>query len=63
MSNALFVVGEIGGNDYNHPLFSGLSLDEVRTFVPDVIRTISLAIHVLFLLFLLSYLHNLTSGL
>ncbi|KAJ4781000.1 GDSL esterase/lipase [Rhynchospora pubera] len=45
MSNALFVVGEIGGNDYNHPLLNGLSLDEVRTFVPDVISTISLTIH------------------
>ncbi|KAF3339596.1 GDSL esterase/lipase [Carex littledalei] len=45
MRNALFVVGEIGGNDYNHPLFQGRTLDEVRTFVPDVIRTISLTIH------------------
>ncbi|XP_078153496.1 GDSL esterase/lipase At1g28600-like isoform X2 [Carex rostrata] len=44
MSSALFVVGEIGGNDYNHPLFAGRTLDEVRTFVPDVIRTISLTI-------------------
>jgi hypothetical protein len=59
MSNALFVVGEIGGNDYNHPLFSGISLDEVRTFVPDVIRTISLAIHVISLPL---FLHSLTSG-
>ncbi|KAF3325214.1 GDSL esterase/lipase [Carex littledalei] len=35
MSSTLFVVGEIGGNDYNHPiLFSGTTLDQVRTFVP-----------------------------
>ncbi|KAF3328485.1 GDSL esterase/lipase [Carex littledalei] len=46
LSSALFVVGEIGGNDYNHPFFEGRTLDEVRTFVPDVIRAISLTIHV-----------------
>ncbi|XP_078153441.1 GDSL esterase/lipase At1g28600-like [Carex rostrata] len=45
MSSALFVVGEIGGNDYNYLLPSGRTIDEVRTFVPDVIRTISLTIH------------------
>ncbi|XP_078153165.1 GDSL esterase/lipase At1g28600-like, partial [Carex rostrata] len=45
MSSALFVVGEIGGNDYNYLLPSGRTFDEVRTFVPDVIRTISLTIH------------------
>ncbi|KAF3336722.1 GDSL esterase/lipase [Carex littledalei] len=45
MSRAPFVVGAIGGNDYNNPLFQGRTLDEVRTFVPDVIRTISLTIH------------------
>ncbi|KAJ3701199.1 hypothetical protein LUZ61_004904 [Rhynchospora tenuis] len=44
ISNALFVVGEIGGNDYNNPLFNGGALDEVRTFVPDVISAISLTI-------------------
>ncbi|XP_078153442.1 GDSL esterase/lipase At1g28600-like [Carex rostrata] len=45
MSSALFVVGEIGGNDYNYPLFNGATLDEVRTIVPNVIRTISSTIH------------------
>ncbi|XP_078151786.1 GDSL esterase/lipase At1g28640-like [Carex rostrata] len=45
ISSALFVVGEIGGNDYNHPFLEGRTLDKVRTFVPDVIRTISLTIH------------------
>ncbi|KAJ1688915.1 hypothetical protein LUZ63_013070 [Rhynchospora breviuscula] len=44
MSNVLFVVGEIGGNDYNHPMFDGRTLDEVRTFVPDVLSKISLTI-------------------
>ncbi|XP_078164188.1 GDSL esterase/lipase At1g28600-like [Carex rostrata] len=46
MSSALFVVGEIGGNDYNYPLlFKETTLDEARTFVPYVIGTISLIIH------------------
>ncbi|KAJ3684282.1 hypothetical protein LUZ61_013446 [Rhynchospora tenuis] len=44
LNNALFVVGEIGGNDYNHPMFDGRTLDEVRTFVPYVINKISLTI-------------------
>ncbi|XP_078170229.1 GDSL esterase/lipase At1g28600-like [Carex rostrata] len=47
MGRALFVVGEIGGNDYNHPLADGATLDELLTFVPDVIRTMSLTIHAL----------------
>ncbi|KAJ3695218.1 hypothetical protein LUZ60_000595 [Juncus effusus] len=44
ISNALFVVGEIGGNDYNYPLFYDFSLDLVQTLVPSVIKTISSAI-------------------
>ncbi|KAJ3701200.1 hypothetical protein LUZ61_004905 [Rhynchospora tenuis] len=44
MRNALFLVGEIGGNDYNYPLFQGGTIDEVRRFVPNVISAISLAI-------------------
>ncbi|XP_078153439.1 GDSL esterase/lipase At1g28600-like [Carex rostrata] len=45
MSSTLFVVGEIGGNDYCYLVSSGRTFDEVRTLVPDVIRTISLTIH------------------
>ncbi|KAJ3695217.1 hypothetical protein LUZ60_000594 [Juncus effusus] len=50
LSNALFVVGEIGGNDYNHPFFAGNTVDKVKTFVPSVIRTISSTIHELIIL-------------
>ncbi|XP_074559955.1 GDSL esterase/lipase At1g28600-like [Curcuma longa] len=38
-------MGEIGGNDYNHPFFQQRTVDEVRTFVPDVIGSISSAIN------------------
>lgn len=44
LSKSLFLVGEIGGNDYNNPFFQGRSLIEIQTFVPKVIRTISSAI-------------------
>ncbi|KAK1285849.1 GDSL esterase/lipase [Acorus calamus] len=40
---SLFLLGEIGGNDYNVPLNSGVSVEEVRGYVPDVVRTISSA--------------------
>ncbi|KAI3948364.1 hypothetical protein MKW98_013862 [Papaver atlanticum] len=46
-NTSLFVVGEIGGNDYNNPFMDGRSLTEVRTFVPKVIDAISSAIKVL----------------
>ncbi|XP_020098898.1 GDSL esterase/lipase At1g28570-like isoform X1 [Ananas comosus] len=46
MDTSLFMVGEIGGNDYNHPFFSGrLTTGEVRSFVPFVIDAIASAIH------------------
>ncbi|XP_062225747.1 GDSL esterase/lipase At5g45910-like isoform X2 [Phragmites australis] len=40
---SLFVVGEFGFNDYSFSL-GGKSIQQVRSFVPDVIRTISMAI-------------------
>ncbi|KAJ0986161.1 hypothetical protein J5N97_004517 [Dioscorea zingiberensis] len=46
LSSALFLMGEIGGNDFNHPFFQGRSFEEVRTFVPSVINAISSAITV-----------------
>lgn len=46
MNSSLFLVGEIGGNDYNHPLFQGKTIEEVRSFVPSVITTIGSAINV-----------------
>ncbi|XP_010915608.1 GDSL esterase/lipase At5g45910 [Elaeis guineensis] len=38
---SLFVVGEIGGNDYHFPLLANRTLEEVRTYVPEVIEKIS----------------------
>ncbi|XP_072959926.1 GDSL esterase/lipase At5g45910-like isoform X1 [Typha angustifolia] len=38
---SLFVVGEFGGNDYNAGLFSGRRMSEVRTYVSQVISSIS----------------------
>ncbi|KAF8679129.1 hypothetical protein HU200_045893 [Digitaria exilis] len=42
--SSLFLVGEIGGNDYNQALFQGRSVDEVKTYVPDVIAGISASV-------------------
>ncbi|KAI5000906.1 GDSL esterase/lipase At2g27360-like isoform X1 [Hordeum vulgare subsp. vulgare] len=44
MSKSLFLVGEVGGNDYNHLMVRGKSLDELRKLVPQVVGVISLAI-------------------
>eukprot|EP01018_Ginkgo_biloba_P040163 Gb_16975 [translate_table: standard] len=38
--NALFLMGEIGGNDLNYPLSEGRTVEEVRTFVPPIIAKI-----------------------
>ncbi|XP_038985536.1 GDSL esterase/lipase At5g45910-like [Phoenix dactylifera] len=38
---SLFVLGEIGGNDYHYALLAYRTLEEVRTYVPHVIETIS----------------------
>ncbi|XP_072976235.1 sinapine esterase-like [Typha angustifolia] len=40
MSNSLFMVGEIGGNDYNHPFFQNRTFEEIRTYVPSVVNAI-----------------------
>ena len=41
MSSSLFLLGEIGGNDYNHPFFQNRSFaDEIRPLVPKVIDKI-----------------------
>ncbi|PKU82091.1 GDSL esterase/lipase [Dendrobium catenatum] len=44
-SRSLFVVGEIGGNDYNYGFLQSWSFQEVKSLVPHVINTISTAIH------------------
>lgn len=46
LNSSLILMGEIGGNDYNHPFFQGINADEVRTFVPSVVGAISSAINV-----------------
>ncbi|XP_051225210.1 GDSL esterase/lipase At1g28570 [Lolium perenne] len=41
MDKSLFLVGEIGGNDYNLPIFTEVSFEKIRTFTPSVIAKIS----------------------
>ncbi|MCD7464971.1 hypothetical protein HAX54_000305 [Datura stramonium] len=45
LGNSLILMGEIGGNDYNHPFSEGKSGEEVESFVPAVISAIGLAIN------------------
>ncbi|KAK1268722.1 GDSL esterase/lipase [Acorus gramineus] len=47
LGKSLFVLGEIGGNDYNVPLSQGVSLEEVLQSVPKVVETVSSAAKVL----------------
>ncbi|MBA0837140.1 hypothetical protein Goarm_009320 [Gossypium armourianum] len=44
LKTALFIVGEIGGNDYNYALFQGKSFDQVRFMMPLVIQAIKDAV-------------------
>ncbi|CAM0907007.1 unnamed protein product [Alopecurus aequalis] len=44
MAKSLFMVGEIGANDYNHPLFQNRTLGWVRPLVPRVIGYIAASI-------------------
>ncbi|KAL5698010.1 acetylajmaline esterase [Ranunculus cassubicifolius] len=39
--NSLFLVGEIGGNDYNNPFLQGEDVEEIHKLVPTVINIIS----------------------
>ncbi|KAK3138314.1 hypothetical protein QOZ80_5AG0367240 [Eleusine coracana subsp. coracana] len=43
-SKALFFVGELGVNDYNFIWMSGKTEDEVKTYVPKVVETITTAV-------------------
>ncbi|TKW14158.1 hypothetical protein SEVIR_5G149100v4 [Setaria viridis] len=43
-ARALFVVGEFGWNDYAFMLMAGKSVDEARSHVPQVVRTICTAV-------------------
>lgn len=40
LRRALFLVGEIGGNDYNYAFFQGKPIEEIRTYVPYVVGAI-----------------------
>ncbi|KAL6624690.1 hypothetical protein ACP70R_032011 [Stipagrostis hirtigluma subsp. patula] len=40
LARSLFVVGELGSNDYGYILAAGKSLSEAKSFVPDVVRAI-----------------------
>lgn len=46
MNQSLFLIGEIGGNDYNIPLISRVSFEKIRTFTPSVVAKISSTITV-----------------
>ena len=39
-NKSLFLVGEIGGNDYNYPLFGGASPKDLEALVPLVLEKI-----------------------
>ncbi|KAJ3671819.1 hypothetical protein LUZ60_007898 [Juncus effusus] len=40
LDRALFLVGEIGGNDYNYAFFQGSSLSEAEIYVTQVVQSI-----------------------
>ncbi|TVU22868.1 hypothetical protein EJB05_32589 [Eragrostis curvula] len=40
-SRSLFLVGEIGGNDYNYAFFKGKTLDDAKTYVPTVASAVT----------------------
>ncbi|CAN1305575.1 GDSL esterase/lipase At1g28600 [Linum perenne] len=44
LSNSLFLMGEIGGNDYNHPLEMKMGLKDVQQLVHIVVDSIGLAV-------------------
>ncbi|XP_059651042.1 GDSL esterase/lipase At5g03980-like [Cornus florida] len=46
LKNSLFVVGEIGGNDYNYAPFQGKSMEEVKSMVSDIVEAIMDAVRV-----------------
>ncbi|KAL6841774.1 hypothetical protein ACP4OV_028286 [Aristida adscensionis] len=47
MASSLFLVGEIGANDYNHPLFQNKTLGFVEPLVPHVVGAVGLAVEAL----------------
>ncbi|XP_051200095.1 GDSL esterase/lipase At5g45910-like [Lolium perenne] len=41
LAKSLFVLGSIGGNDYNAMLFFGFTVDRARSYVPNVVDNIA----------------------
>ncbi|KAK2985354.1 hypothetical protein RJ640_002638, partial [Escallonia rubra] len=41
LQSSLLLLGEIVGNDYNHPFFAGQSIEEIQQYVSPVIGTIA----------------------
>ncbi|KAF8397894.1 hypothetical protein HHK36_016819 [Tetracentron sinense] len=41
LKKALVMVGEIGANDYNYPFFQRNPIEEIRTYMPHVVRAIT----------------------
>ncbi|KAK7246387.1 hypothetical protein RIF29_41255 [Crotalaria pallida] len=54
LENSLFLMGEIGGNDFNYAFFRRKSMTEIKTYVPYVINAISSAISVKYFLELIN---------
>ena len=48
LANSLFVVGELGSNDYGYILAGGKSIQEAKSFVPEVVKAICRGIEVLY---------------
>ncbi|XP_061362033.1 GDSL esterase/lipase At1g28600-like isoform X2 [Gastrolobium bilobum] len=44
LRSSLFIVGEIGGNDYGYPLSETSAFDDLRTYIPQVISVITSAV-------------------
>ncbi|PIM98409.1 Chlorogenate--glucarate O-hydroxycinnamoyltransferase [Handroanthus impetiginosus] len=40
LRSALFMVGEVGGNDYNYAIFQGKTIEELTSMVPEVVNAI-----------------------
>nr|XP_043626971.1 GDSL esterase/lipase At1g28580-like [Erigeron canadensis] len=47
IGRSLILMGEIGGNDYNNPIFAGSPVDEIKPLVPLVIDRIVSAVNVI----------------
>ncbi|XP_049934574.1 GDSL esterase/lipase At1g28600-like isoform X2 [Nymphaea colorata] len=47
LRSSLFLVGEIGGNDYNYAFFQGMSIEKVKPYVHDVVTAIANGVNTL----------------